>query len=126
MSHLRGHHERRAQMCCAITLLVRSGTSGAGHDHHKHPEKTWVMYQSWGVVDGWIGLGEHLGESEGDPFGYDPVFFPSELPEDKGATKIGKISMSELSAPEKNLISHRYRAIQPLIPIISMLAQRVE
>ena len=45
-------------------------------------------------------------------FGYDPLFWPDEAP---GRT------MAQLSASEKNAISHRGRALQALLPLLADL-----
>lgn len=62
---------------------------------------------SEGRCDGFI-LYEPRGEGG---FGYDPIFQP------EGYTK----SMAELSTEEKNLISHRGRAIRNLLKLLKML-----
>ena len=59
--------------------------------------------------------GEIIPEERGaNGFGYDPIFF---IPE-KGCT------MAELTLPEKNLLSHRARAVQAAVPELLRLFSR--
>jgi XTP/dITP diphosphohydrolase len=48
-------------------------------------------------------------------FGYDPLFLPDEAPQR---------TMAELSPPEKNRISHRWRAARALVPALEALTMR--
>lgn len=56
-------------------------------------------------------------------FGYDPLFVP--LPEELGAAGIGAerrgLSFAELSAEEKNRMSHRGKALRRLLPLLGAL-----
>ena len=55
-------------------------------------------------------------------FGYDPIFVPDEQPERSGSGSPDRpLTSAELSAQEKNAISHRGRAIRALIPAIARL-----
>jgi len=65
-----------------------------------------------GVCDGTIGLSP----SGCEGFGYDPVFQVQELDR----------TMAELSADEKNVISHRARAAAAMRPILARLFAEVE
>ncbi|AFM07958.1 RdgB/HAM1 family non-canonical purine NTP pyrophosphatase [Corynebacterium pseudotuberculosis] len=63
--------------------------------------------------------GRLLTAPQGDNgFGYDPLFVPGE--EDSAGTCR---SSAELSAEEKNAISHRGKALKQLVPIISRIIQ---
>ncbi|AEQ07184.1 RdgB/HAM1 family non-canonical purine NTP pyrophosphatase [Corynebacterium pseudotuberculosis] len=63
--------------------------------------------------------GRLLTAPQGDNgFGYDPLFVPGE--EDSAGTYR---SSAELSAEEKNAISHRGKALKQLVPIISRIIQ---
>ncbi|AFF22806.1 RdgB/HAM1 family non-canonical purine NTP pyrophosphatase [Corynebacterium pseudotuberculosis] len=63
--------------------------------------------------------GRLLTAPQGDNgFGYDPLFAPGE--EDSAGTYR---SSAELSAEEKNAISHRGKALKQLVPIISRIIQ---
>lgn len=64
-------------------------------------ERDGVTVRSEGWCEGTIGL-----EPQGtNGFGYDPLFCPAQVP--------GK-TMAELTADEKNSLSHRYRALKKL------------
>jgi len=84
--------ERRARFVCAVALAV--------------PSVPPVVVR--GTVSGWI---TDAPRGSGG-FGYDPVFVVSEVPGDR--------TMSELSAEEKNRISHRGRALALLVPHFSL------
>jgi XTP/dITP diphosphohydrolase len=85
--------ERRARYVCALVLIDEDG---AEHTFEATCE---------GVL---------LRERRGDGgFGYDPVFVPDDTGPDDGRT------MSELSAAEKNEISHRGRAARLLAAHLS-------
>ena len=59
--------------------------------------------------------GRIVREPRGDGgFGYDPVFLPSESAR----------TAAELSAAEKDAVSHRGRALAQLVPALSELAGR--
>lgn len=61
-------------------------------------------YQVEGIVEGTIATEE----SGGEGFGYDPLFVP------KGHNK----SFAEMTASQKNLISHRGRAVKKLVALL--------
>ncbi len=84
LARLSGVEDRRARFVCALALVTDRGA--------------WAVR---GTVEGRIGLGL---TGEGG-FGYDPLFWPDEVP--------GR-SMAQLSADEKNAISHRGRAFRQL------------
>ncbi len=67
-------------------------------------------FQAEGVLHGTIA---HTPRGQGG-FGYDPVFVP------EGDTR----SLAELSAEEKDRISHRRRALEQLLPLMTGLAQQ--
>lgn len=84
LAELDGVEDRRARFRCVLALVCEAGQATAA-----------------GRVEGTIG---HAARGEGG-FGYDPLFWPDEAP---GRT------MAELSAAEKNAISHRGRAFRQL------------
>lgn len=87
---------RRAAYVCAIALIEESG---AEHVFEARCE------------------GHLLGERHGDGgFGYDPVF----VPDDTGAED--QRTYAELSAAEKNAISHRGRAVRKLASHLGLAA----
>lgn len=91
MANLEGAESRRAHFSTFIALLI-------GNDCH--------IFE--GRVDGEISL-QPTGEGG---FGYDPVFVP-----DEGGGK----SFAEMSAEDKNLISHRGRAVRKLVEFLHTL-----
>lgn len=78
--------DRRARFVCTMCLIDESGDETICE----------------GKVEGVIGFKE---QGEGG-FGYDPLFYPDEYE--------GKLSFSEVSAEEKNRISHRARALSAI------------
>jgi XTP/dITP diphosphohydrolase len=89
LKELSGITDRRARFVCSLALVFPSGKE--------------IIVE--GACEGTI-LDEPRGEGG---FGYDPVFFLSEL---------GK-TMAELTPKEKNTISHRARAVRALIMYIN-------
>ena len=81
--------KRGGRFCCALALVTADGQ----------------IRRTDGVVDGMI-LDRPQGQGG---FGYDPLFF---LPE------LGK-TMAELSSDEKNIISHRGRALDALVAMLA-------
>ena len=81
--------ERRTARFHSSVVLVERDEDGEGVTHGE------------GDCEGFVGT-----EPRGDGgFGYDPLFLPNDTP-DK--------TMAELSADEKNAISHRFHALQDL------------
>jgi XTP/dITP diphosphohydrolase len=88
--------ERRgAHFFCAVALAAPGGAR---------------LFRAEGRVDGRIVHGARGGNG----FGYDPIFEPVETP---GRT------LAELSSSEKNLLSHRGRALERLRPELTRLAR---
>jgi phosphoribosylglycinamide formyltransferase 1 len=86
---------RRARFACTVVLCGPNG-----EEHH-----------ATGTCEGMI-----ANEPKGDGgFGYDPIFIPDGF---------GGRHLAELSAEEKNQISHRGRALQALKPTLNKLFQR--
>jgi XTP/dITP diphosphohydrolase len=84
---------RGAHFFCAVTLASPEGQ----------------LFRTEGRVDGRI-----VHASRGaNGFGYDPIFEPVETPDR---------TLAELSSPEKNLLSHRGRALERLRPTLARLA----
>ena len=94
--------QRGARFRCIAALVI---PSEAGAETRRE-------FITEGVCEGVIGFAS---SGEGG-FGYDPVFY---LP-DRGCT------MAELSAEEKNRISHRARAAQAMRPILERELVKVE
>ncbi len=69
-----------------------------------------VLAQTQGVLEGII-IDEPIGESG---FGYDPIFFVPQLNK----------TVAQLTAEEKNAISHRGNAIRRLKPLLEKLLQQ--
>lgn len=70
--------------------------------------KTVVTARVGGVITQYTGVlkGEIISEERGDEgFGYDPIFIP------EGEVK----TLAEMTVDEKNMISHRFRAVKQLI-----------
>ncbi|MFT5582305.1 MAG: XTP/dITP diphosphohydrolase [Psychromonas sp.] len=63
------------------------------------------FYEFEGIVEGQI-LTERTGK---DGFGYDPIFQPNE----------SKLSFAQMTMEEKNLISHRGRAVKKMVDFIN-------
>ena len=84
---------RGAHFFCAVALCAPDGKR---------------LFRAEGKVTGAIAV-EPRGENG---FGYDPLFVPDEA---------GLRTMSELSQPEKNRLSHRGRALGRLAPLLSRL-----
>jgi XTP/dITP diphosphohydrolase len=53
-------------------------------------------------------------------FGYDPLFVPDDAPFDAAAQR--RLTMAELSPPEKDALSHRGAAFRALRPVLAKLA----
>jgi len=97
LSDVRDPH-RTAQFVSTIALVVPRGAGAAEH-----------------VVEGrWPGrLAASASGAAG--FGYDPIFIPDGQPQ--GAER----TVGEWSAPEKNAASHRSRAFEALVPLLTSL-----
>ncbi len=72
-----------------------------------------------GLVEGSIAIAK----SGSKGFGYDPIFIPDYIPDTQGNLIENKLrlTMSELSPNDKNLISHRGRAIRKMAEYIHSL-----
>lgn len=88
--------QRTARFCCALAVVTPLGEE----------------YLTEGTVEGKI-IHQRRGKNG---FGYDPVF----LVQDFGRT------MAELSAVQKNRLSHRAKALHNAIPILQELIRREE
>ena len=93
LRNLEGVSDRRARFVCSIALISPKGEE----------------FSVQGVCEGRI-LDEPAGA---DGFGYDPLFVP------EGCEK----SFAELSAAEKNAISHRFRALAAVRKILQEHAE---
>lgn len=89
LERMRGVTDRRAEFCCAAAFVDP-------RDGFEHVEL--------GVWPGHV-LAEPRGENG---FGYDPVFRPDGY----------EVASAELTADEKNAISHRSRAFAALLPVV--------
>ncbi len=97
LSDVRDPH-RTAQFVSTIALVVPGGAGAAEH-----------------VVEGrWPGRLAASASGAGG-FGYDPIFIPDGQPQ--GAER----TVGEWSAPEKNAASHRSRAFEALVPLLTSL-----
>jgi XTP/dITP diphosphohydrolase len=83
--------QRGAHFACAAALVLPSGTEQVAE----------------GTVRGW--LTDHPRGSNG--FGYDPIFVPDGF----------DLTTAQMSADEKDKISHRGRALRALAPVIAAL-----
>ncbi len=88
LANLLGSDDRRAQFLCAAALVLPDG--------FEHTEL--------GIWQGTV-LDEPVG---GGGFGYDPIFKPAGY----------SVSAAELSADEKNAVSHRSLAFDAIMPIV--------
>lgn len=96
LAELTGVGDRAAQFVCAAAFVVP-----AGFDGEATAEEDVVEVAEW---PGWV-LEATAGEGG---FGYDPVFRPEGL----------TVSSAELTADEKNAISHRSQAFRRLMPAV--------
>ena len=89
LSELQGVKERGARFVCAMTLCNKKGE---------------VIFKTTGIMEGKIS--EKPAGNGG--FGYDPIFVP-----------VGyDVSVAEISEDEKNLISHRGRALRKVLEFL--------
>lgn len=95
---------REAWFTCAIALVV---PAGAGAD----PAAGVFAHVAVGE---WRGLVAEAPQGE-HGFGYDPIFLPDGL-----TGGLAGLSAAELTAEQKNAVSHRTRAFTQLIPILRM------
>ncbi len=93
LERLQGHSDRRARFVCALALV-------------------WAPHREFVVEETWEGEVAHA-PSGAEGFGYDPVFW---LPE-QGVTS------ADLSAADKNRLSHRFRASRRLAAIVRDLEE---
>jgi len=93
---------RTARFVCHLCLASPEFIEGAS------PEK--ILIETEGTLEGLIAEKEK-GENG---FGYDPIFF---------VPKLNK-TVAQLTAQEKNAISHRGNAIRKLKPLLNGLLQR--
>lgn len=80
---------RSARFVCAIAFVSEDGEE----------------YVAEGTVEGAIGF-EERGENG---FGYDPMFYPAGF---------GGLSFAEIKSEEKNAVSHRFRALEKVRPVL--------
>ena len=85
--------DRSASFQCVIALSFPEGHAQAGKDLIEHGEMPGALIES--------PRGEH-------GFGYDPIFIPAGL----------TLTSAQLSAQEKDVISHRGRAMRQIAPIL--------
>ena len=90
LMNLDGESNRNAHFECSMALVNPEGK---------------VLYSSVGRIDGTIA--EKPSGTNG--FGYDPIFFVPQL----------NCTMAEMSSAEKNTLSHRAKALLPMIEWIS-------
>ncbi len=95
---------REAWFTCAIALVV---PAGAGAD----PAADAFAHVAVGE---WRGSLAEAPQGERG-FGYDPIFLPDGLPEPQAG-----LSAAELTAEQKNAVSHRTRAFTEMIPVLRM------
>lgn len=78
------------------------------------------MEPEYAVEGRWYGRVLRAEQGEGG-FGYDPLFAPDELPEGQEEQLAGK-SAGELTAEQKDAVSHRGKALRQLVEILAQLA----
>ncbi|MFT8704972.1 RdgB/HAM1 family non-canonical purine NTP pyrophosphatase [Bifidobacterium aquikefiricola] len=97
--------KRAARFVCAMALVIPA--SGASSETYEHVE--------YGIMKGRINhtpVGEH-------GFGYDPIFVPDDQPgQARAGEKDEKLTSAQMSAQQKNAISHRGQAIRNIVPFI--------
>lgn len=89
LKELEGKNNRNAKFVCVMTLLDESGN---------------ILHISKGECHGSIALSQ----SGKNGFGYDPVFI----------VEGGDLTMADLSEKEKNIVSHRGRALVDMLSYI--------
>lgn len=101
------HASRKASFRTIVTLIL----DGKAHYFE-------------GRMDGRIALGR----SGNGGFGYDPIFIPDELPEfgEDGSLKAmvpnaGRLTIAEMSEEQKNIISHRGKALRAMADFLHSL-----
>lgn len=101
-----------------VVKLVQEGSADSGILRIEATNDGDLLVSAQGVWRGRI-LREEVGENG---FGYDPLFVPAE--EDARVTRDGGIARSsaQLSAEEKDALSHRGRALRSLAPVLGALA----
>ncbi|KIU02779.1 non-canonical purine NTP pyrophosphatase [Frigoribacterium sp. MEB024] len=107
LTELDGADDRSAWFSCAAALVVPSPAGTGGPDGPPEASE-WVEHVEYGewhgeVLEARVGSNGH---------GYDPVFRP------EGESR----SAAELTADEKNAVSHRARAFRAIAPRVAALA----
>lgn len=100
-----------AFMCAAALAVPESESSGEG----EYPYEI-----AWSKVEVGQMHGRLLKEARGENgFGYDPLFVPDDQPERTEGSE--PLTSAQMSAAEKNAISHRGKALRALLPTVAQL-----
>lgn len=98
LANLGDNPNRVATFKCAVALVIPAGAGGAD-----------VEAESFEHVELGLWPGSIARQTAGvGGFGYDPIFVPDGM----------QITSAELTADEKNAISHRSRAFSQLMPVV--------
>lgn len=115
---------RTARFRCAAALVVPDADFGDPHHQIVTDDQPGRRYR---IVSETVKLGDMAGtllrEGRGtNGFGYDPLFVPDDQP-GRAITdgKDGVLTSAELTAAEKNAISHRGKALRAIVPAIERL-----
>lgn len=117
-----GHHAEAFRRFVAqegVVKQVREGTADSGILRIDSADNGDLLVSAQGVWRGRL-LREEVGENG---FGYDPLFVPAEEDERASAEGGAARSSAQLSAEEKDALSHRGRALRSLAPVLGALAE---
>jgi len=93
-----------------IEKLLRelAGVPEAERTAHFHTVVSYIENGELTTFDGWCYGRITTEPSDGEPFGYDPVFLPVDSP----------VTMAQMTVEEKNAISHRGMAMDKLVAFL--------